>query len=134
MLWLQTGFAYVVFLAGLSRLDPTIVEASQLDGANWYQRLRWITGPSLRPEVFVILLFLTVGALKVFAPIFYLTGGGPYGSTSSPASFAIDSFFGGASVGIGSALVTTLAVIIGALLAVTFAVVRLRARLVKSDA
>lgn len=134
MLWLQTGFAYVVFLAGLSRLDPSILEASQLDGANWTQRLRWITGPSLRPEAFVVLLFLTVGALKVFAPVFYLTGGGPYTSTTSPATFAIDSFFGGASVGIGSALVTTLALIIGGLLAITFLIVRLRARVVKRDA
>jgi raffinose/stachyose/melibiose transport system permease protein len=134
MLWLQTGFAYVVFLAGLSRLDPSLVEASQLDGANWAQRLRWITGPALRPEAFVVLLFLTIGALKVFAPVFYLTGGGPYGSTNSPATFAIDAFFGGASVGIGSALVTTLALVIGAVLGLTFLVVRLRARAVKIDA
>jgi raffinose/stachyose/melibiose transport system permease protein len=133
MLWLQTGFAYVVFLAGLSRLDPSILEASQLDGANWAQRLRWITGPSLRPETFVVLLFLTIGALKVFAPVFYLTGGGPYGSTTSPATFAIDSFFGGASVGIGSALVTTLALIIGAVLGITFLIVKLRSRVVSSD-
>ncbi|MEY4532773.1 MAG: hypothetical protein RI926_542 [Actinomycetota bacterium] len=130
MLWLQTGFAYVVFLAGLSRLDPSIVEASELDGANWAQRLRWVTGPSLRPETFVVLLFLTIGALKVFAPVFYLTGGGPYGSTTSPATFAIDSFFGGASVGIGSALVTTLALIIGAVLGLTFLVVKLRKKAV----
>jgi raffinose/stachyose/melibiose transport system permease protein len=81
-----------------------------------------------------VLLFLTVGALKVFAPVFYLTGGGPYSSTTSPATFAIDSFFGGASVGIGSALVTTLALIIGGLLAITFLIVRLRARVVKRDA
>jgi raffinose/stachyose/melibiose transport system permease protein len=130
MLWLQTGFAYVVFLAGLSRLDPSIVEASELDGANWAQRLRWVTGPSLRPETFVVLLFLTIGALKVFAPVFYLTGGGPYGSTTSPATFAIDSFFGGASVGIGSALVTTLALIIGAVLGLTFLIVKLRSKAV----
>jgi ABC-type sugar transport system permease subunit len=65
--------------------------------------------------------------------VFYLTGGGPYGSTTSPATFAIDSFFGGASVGIGSALVTTLALIIGAVLGVTFLIVKLRARVVSSD-
>ena len=134
MLWLQTGFAYVVFLAGLSRLDPSVLEASQLDGANWWQRLRWVTGPSLRPESFVVLLFLIVGALKVFAPVFYLTGGGPNGATMSPSTFAIDSFFGGASVGIGSALVTTLALIIGGLLGITFLIVRLRARVVNRDA
>lgn len=133
MLWLQTGFAYVVFLAGLSRLDPSVLEASQLDGANWAQRLRWITGPSLRPEAFVVLLFLTVGALKVFAPVFYLTGGGPNGATMSPATFAIDSFFGGASVGIGSALVTTLALIIALFLGLVFLIVKLRAREVKQD-
>ena len=80
-----------------------------------------------------MLLFLTVGALKVFAPVFYLTGGGPNGATMSPATFAIDSFFGGASVGIGSALVTTLALIIALFLGLVFLIVKLRARGVKRD-
>ena len=128
MIWLQTGFAYVVFLAGLSRLDPAIVEASHLDGANWWQRLRWITAPSLTPEVFVVLLFLSVGALKVFAPVFYLTFGGPRASTTSPATFAINSFFGGQYVGYGSAVTTMLAVLIGLVVAAVFGIAKLRSK------
>jgi raffinose/stachyose/melibiose transport system permease protein len=129
MLWLQMGFAYIVFIAGLSRLNPTLLEAAHLDGAGRWARLRWIIAPSLKPEIFVILVFLTVGAIKVFAPVYYLTGGDPYGSTSSPATFAISNFYGGRSVGYGSAITTTLAVVIAVGLGVTFWIVnRIRAR------
>ena len=112
MFWLQMGFAFVVYLAGFSRLDPALLEAADLDGANWWQRLRYISGPSVWPETSVILVFLGVGALKVFAPVYYLTGGGPYDSTISPASYAVTSFFGGRSVGYASAVSTVLALVI----------------------
>ncbi|NBX22918.1 MAG: sugar ABC transporter permease [Microbacteriaceae bacterium] len=112
MFWLQMGFAFVVYLAGFSRLEPALLEAASLDGAGWWHRLRYISGPAVWPETSVILVFLGVGALKVFAPVYYLTGGGPYDSTISPATYAVTSFFGGRSVGFASAVSTVLALVI----------------------
>jgi raffinose/stachyose/melibiose transport system permease protein len=122
MFWLQMGFAFVVYLAGFSRLDPALLEAADLDGANWWQRLRYISGPSVWPETSVILVFLGVGALKVFAPVYYLTGGGPYDSTISPATYAVTSFFGGRQVGFASAVSTVLALVILIAVVTTLAV------------
>lgn len=125
MVWLQFGFSFVIFLAGLSRLDPATVEAASLDGANWWQRFCFIALPSLRPEVIVVLIITAIAGFKVFAPVVYLTMGGPRGSTASVSSFAIDSFFGGGSIGRGSAATTLLAIAIG-VVAVVIAVLFVR--------
>lgn len=125
MLWMQTGLAFVIYLAGMSRVDSSQLEAAQLDGANWWQRLRWIIVPVLGPETVVILVFLIIGALKVFAPVYYFTGGGPFDSTQSPAVFAVINFFGGKSVGYATAITTILALVIGATLLVITGILRL---------
>jgi raffinose/stachyose/melibiose transport system permease protein len=113
MIWLQLGFAFVIFLSGLARLDTATLEAASVDGASWWQRLRYIALPSLRPEILVVLLITVVGGLKVFAPVVYLTFGGPQGSTSSAATYAVHSFFGGQFIGGGSAVTTIMALTIG---------------------
>ncbi len=113
MIWLQLGFAFVIFLAGLARMDIATIEAASVDGASWWQRFRYIALPSLRPEILVVLLITVVGGLKVFAPVVYVTFGGPQGSTQSAATFAVDAFFGGKYIGGGSAVTTLLALIIG---------------------
>jgi raffinose/stachyose/melibiose transport system permease protein len=125
MIWLQLGFAFVIFLAGLARLDVATIEAASVDGASWWQRMRFIALPSLRPEILVVLLITIVGGLKVFAPVVYLTFGGPQGSTQSAATFAVNSFFGGQYIGGGSAVTTLMAVGIGlAVSAISFIFVR----------
>ena len=113
MVWLQVGFSFVIFLAGLSRVDMSLVESAQLDGASWWQRLRYIIIPQLRAEISVVMLLSVVGALKVFGPVYYVTRGGPNGATNSPAILAVSSFFGNHSVGYGSAVSTILAIVLG---------------------
>ena len=67
----------VMFMAGLQRIDPSLYEAADLDGASWLQRLPRDHRPDARPEIYVVLLTTTIAALKVFAPIFVLTSGRP---------------------------------------------------------
>lgn len=122
MIWLQLGFGFVIFLAGLARVDVSAIEAAQVDGANWWQRFINLTLPALRPEILVVTLITVVGGIKVFAPIAYITYGGPRGSTQAAASFGVDLFFGGGSIGMGSAVTTLLAVIIGVTVSVIAAV------------
>lgn len=112
LVWLQLGYTIVVFMAGLARIDISLHEAAQLDGANWLQRFRVITVPELRPEIAVVLLTTTVAALKVFAPIYAITKGGPGTATMVPSFF---SFFSQSRVGYGSAISTVLALVIGLL-------------------
>lgn len=112
LVWLQLGYPVVVFMSALGRVDPSVYEAADLDGANWWNQLKSITIPEIRPEIFIVVLTATVGALKVFAPILILTGGGPEGSTLVPSYYAYRNFFELSSVGYGSAISTFMAIVI----------------------
>ena len=112
MVWIQIGYTIVIFMSGMSRLDPSLHEAAQIDGASWFQRFRVITWAQLGPEISVVLLTTTVAALKVFAPVYVMTGGGPGTATQVPAFFSYFHFFTTTKVGYGAAVATVLAVIL----------------------
>lgn len=112
MIWVQIGYPVVVFMAALQRVDPELYEAAEVDGANWWHRFRSITLAQIRPETFVVALTCTIAALKVFAPVFALTRGGPENATNVPSYFAYFTFFKKLQVGYGSAISTVLTLII----------------------
>jgi raffinose/stachyose/melibiose transport system permease protein len=115
MVWVQLGFPVVIFMAGLQRVDPALYEAAELDGASWMKRFRHITVPQIKPEVYVVLLWTTIAALKVFGPIYVLTRGGPGGATNVPAYYSYQNFFERTQVGYGAAIATVLTLLIVAL-------------------
>ena len=104
IVWIQVGYCLVVFMAGLSRIDPSLYEAAQLDGAGWWQRLFSITVPMLAPEIFVVVLTTVIAALKVFAPVFVLTAGGPDNATLVPSYLTYYHFFTTQRVGYAAAI------------------------------
>jgi raffinose/stachyose/melibiose transport system permease protein len=63
LIWLQIGYTVVIFMAGLSRVDPALHEAAELDGAGWITRFRIITLNQLRPEIAVVIITTSVAAL-----------------------------------------------------------------------
>jgi multiple sugar transport system permease protein len=83
--WRDLGTAVILLTAGMASIPPDLYDAAQVDGANGWQRLRWITVPLLRP----VLLFLTVKntleAFQVFTPVWMLTRGGPVNHTLTVA-------------------------------------------------
>ncbi|MBX6767335.1 MAG: sugar ABC transporter permease, partial [Actinomadura rubrobrunea] len=125
MVWVQIGFPLVVFMSGLQRVDPSLYEAAEIDGASWARRFRHITLPQIRPEIFVVLLWTTIAALKAFAHIFVLTKGGPGGATNVPSYYSYVNFFERTDVGYGSAISTVLTLII---LALTVVFLRVQSR------
>ena len=114
MIWVQLGYPIVIFMAALQRVDPELYEAAELDGANWFQRFRAITVGIIRPEIFVVTLTCTIAALKVFGPIYALTGGGPGTATIVPAYYAYSEFFQSQQVGYGATIATALTIVIAA--------------------
>ena len=112
LVWLQIGYPVVIFMAALSRVDPELYEAAALDGAGWWRQFSAITMPTIQPEIFIVVLTATVAALKVFAPILILTGGGPEGSTVVPSYYAYRNFFELSRVGYGSTIATVMSVVI----------------------
>lgn len=112
MVWFQLGYPLVIFMAGLQRIDPELYEASSLDGASWFQRFRHITIPLLRPEIYVVVLTTTIAALKVFAPIYAMTRGGPGTATMVASYFSYKYFFESANVGYGATMATVLTLLV----------------------
>jgi raffinose/stachyose/melibiose transport system permease protein len=115
MVWVQLGFPVVIFMAGLQRIDPALQEAAELDGASWWQRFWHVTLPQLRPEIYVVILWCTIAALKVFGAVYVLTKGGPADATNVPSYFSFATFFEKTQVGYGSAIATVMTLIILAL-------------------
>ena len=112
MIWIQLGYPLVIFMSGLQRVDPELYEAASLDGANWWQRFKVITLPAIKPEIFVVALTCTIAALKIFAPVYMLTKGGPGDSTIVPSYYSYTQFFQSQQVGYGAAISTALTIVI----------------------
>ena len=104
IVWIQVGYCLVVFMSGLSRIDPSLYEAAELDGAGWWQRLWSITIPMLAPEIFVVVLTTLIAALKLFAPVFVLTAAGPDNATMVPSYLTYYHFFTTQRVGYAAAI------------------------------
>jgi multiple sugar transport system permease protein len=86
--WHWTPFCFLLLLAGLESLPPDVHDAVRLDGASWWQELRWVTVPLMMPTILVTLVFRLIVAFKVFDEVFLLTGGGP-GTATEVVSFTI---------------------------------------------
>lgn len=112
MIWIQLGYPIVIFMAALQRVEPELYEAAELDGANWFHRFRAITLPMIRPEVFVVALTTTIAALKVFAPVFILTKGGPSKSTYVPSFYAYQEFVKGVDKGYAATIASAITIVV----------------------
>ena len=79
--WYFFGFCLVLFMAGLQRMDPSLLEAADLEGSSRRQKFMRITLPALRPEVRIALLLTVIASLKAFDLVYVMTQGGPGTST-----------------------------------------------------
>ncbi len=118
--WKNTGFAMLVFLAGLQSIPNEYYEAAQLDGANERQLFFRITIPMLSPTIFFILVIFMIGALQVFDTIIVLTAGGPGDATRSVVLYIYEIAFRTFNMGYAAAVSMTLFAIILVLTACQF--------------
>ncbi len=72
-IWKDTGWGTIVFLATLSGISPDLYEAAQIDGANRWQRMRWITLPSLSNTIITVLILNLAKIMNLFESVFVLT-------------------------------------------------------------
>jgi alpha-glucoside transport system permease protein len=70
MVWIQTGFAMTVLSAAIKAIPDDIVEAARLDGLHGLKMFRFITVPSIRPALVVVLTTIAFGT-QVIANEFY---------------------------------------------------------------
>lgn len=75
--WHAIPFVTLIVLAGLQSLPNDLMEAADVDGASAWRKFWTITLPLIKPVILVALVFRTMFTLRVFAPVWVLTGGGP---------------------------------------------------------
>jgi alpha-glucoside transport system permease protein len=75
LIWTQTGFAMVLLSAAIKGIPDEQVEASELDGANAFQRFRNVTIPGIRPTIIVVWVTIAIVSLKVYDVIAATTTG-----------------------------------------------------------
>jgi alpha-glucoside transport system permease protein len=75
MTWMWTGFAMVIISAALKGINPELLEAARVDGANELQVFRRIVFPLLVPTLVVVSTTMIITALKAFDIVYTMTGG-----------------------------------------------------------
>jgi alpha-glucoside transport system permease protein len=75
MVWLQTGFAMVVFSAALKGVPDEIVEAARIDGATEPQLFFRVILPNIRGAMLTVSTTIFIAILKVFDIVYVMTGG-----------------------------------------------------------
>ncbi|WP_240648399.1 carbohydrate ABC transporter permease [Pararobbsia silviterrae] len=89
-LWPQIPFCMILFLTGLTGMNPEIIEAGRLEGAKGWSLLWHVVLPQLRPATFMAVTLTVIGALRSFDLISVMTSGGPFDSSTVLAYFMYD--------------------------------------------
>jgi multiple sugar transport system permease protein len=74
-IWRYIGFDIIMFIGAIQSISPEIFEAASLDGANGWQRFKYIIFPSIRPIIALQLILSVRGAVSVFEIPYIITGG-----------------------------------------------------------
>jgi multiple sugar transport system permease protein/raffinose/stachyose/melibiose transport system permease protein len=109
--WRQVGYVMVLYLAGLKSTDPTLDDASSVDGAGAWQRFRYITWPQLRGVNTVIFAVTVIDSLRTFDIVWAMTQGGPYHSSELLSTYMFQQGFTFLNLGYASAIAVVIFVL-----------------------
>ncbi len=124
LLTTSVGQPIVLYVSALSNVDPTLIEAGEVDGATNLQTFWRIKWPSIMPTTLYIVVITTINSFQCFALIQLLTSGGPNNSTQTVMYYIYYTAFKLYRFGYGNAMGIILALFIAALSAVQFFVAR----------
>jgi multiple sugar transport system permease protein len=111
--WKGLPFVILVLLAGLQAIPREIGEAARIDGANAWQEFRYVTFPSLRLIVTVVVIFRIIGTFNAFDLVWLLTGGGPGNATRVLAVEVYNRAFVAYQMGRAASLTTLMFLFLG---------------------
>ena len=110
--WGKTAFNVLLFMSGIKNIPHSLYEATDIDGANGWQKFWHITLPSLRPTSFMVILITTISAMKEFALVQALNDGGPGTDNTFIVQYIYNTGFNRSRVGYASAVSIILFVIL----------------------
>jgi multiple sugar transport system permease protein len=105
-IWAGLGFQIIIFMAGLRSIPQTYYEAARIDGVSSWTVLTEITMPLLKPTIVFLVVFSSIGFLRIFDHVFNMTTnnpGGPLNSTKPMVLMIYDTAFNGYDMGYAAA-------------------------------
>lgn len=109
--WQWTPFFVIILLAGLKGLPQEIMEASAVDGANFFQRLFRIKIPLLKSVLLIAVLFRLIDLYRVYDYVHIMTSGGPAGRTETLSYYTAIQTFNQLEWGYGATISVTILLI-----------------------
>ena len=104
-IWWDMGLAFVILLAALQDVPKDLLEAAKIDGANRFNRFRFVTLPAIRPALSMVITLQLIATLRIFSQIYVMTNGAPAGASTSPIHYiynvAIERYLFGYAAAIG---------------------------------
>jgi multiple sugar transport system permease protein len=110
--WKYVGWTMVIYIAALQSIPGEVYEAARIDGAGFFQTVRFITLPNIKTMLEVSLLLSLNGALQVYFEPFLITKGGPNGRTATFISKSLELAYSYSKYGKAAAMGVILLVII----------------------
>ncbi len=102
--WQAVGIHMIIWLAGLQTIPYSLYEAADIDGANNWQKFRYVTWPGLHNTAVFVLVTISIAALGLFTQIDVMTQGGPLDSTTTVIFQAVRRGFHQQDIAYGSAI------------------------------
>lgn len=124
--WKETGYAVVIYLAGLLAIPPSLYEAAHIDGSTPRQTFLHITLPLLRPTTLFVVVTSLISYMQTFVQVFVMTEGGPGTATYLTTYMIYEEAFVKFNFGYASSIAFNLFLVIMALTWVQFRLIRER--------
>ncbi|GAA1380451.1 carbohydrate ABC transporter permease [Catellatospora chokoriensis] len=134
VVWTTSGTFMLMFLAALQDVPVQLEEASLIDGAGPWQRLRYVTLPLLKPTLFLVITLGLISTWQVFDQIYVMSQGNPAKTTLTPAYLSYRTAFKDFEYGSGAAISFVLFLLIVVLTLVQRWVMRDRDRVPRTRA
>ncbi len=104
LIWHGFGWGMLIYYTGIKNIDPTLYEASEIDGASKVQTFFYITLPMMKPVIQVNVTMAVISALKQMETVYLLTNGGPNNRTQFTANYLYQQAFKAFRYGYGNAI------------------------------
>ncbi len=114
------GSSIIIYIAALLGIDNTYFETAEIDGASFFQKIRYVVVPMCKPTTLFLLVTGIINSFQVFMNAYMMTGGGPDNNTTMIGLLIFNNAFVYGKYGLACAQAIMLAVIIAVLTAAEF--------------
>lgn len=125
-LWCGMGFNMLIYIGAINNIPKSRLEAADMEGANAWQKVRYVIFPSVKNTTFLIMMLTTLATFKEFALINTMTSGGPAGRTTLIVQYIYNLGFDQYDVGYASAVSM---IMVGVLMVITIIQTRVERKL-----